>query len=75
MSQQQFDAIQTQVTQARAAYTSAKSQLGDATILAPISGIIGKRYNEAGDMANPAMPLVSIVQMDRVKSAFWMGFL
>ena len=70
MSQQQFDAVETQATQAKAAFTSAKSQLGDATVLAPISGIIGKRYYEAGDMANPAVPLVSIVQMDRVKILF-----
>ena len=64
MSQQQYDMIETQVTQARAAYTSVKSQFGDATIVAPISGIIGKRYYEVGDMANPAIPVVSIVQMD-----------
>jgi RND family efflux transporter MFP subunit len=70
MSQQQFDAIETQATQMRAAYTSARSQLGDATVLAPISGIIGKRYYEVGDMVNPAMPLVSIVQMNRVKILF-----
>ena len=67
MSQQQFDNIQTQVTQARAAYTSAQSTLDDAQVTAPISGIIGKRYYEAGDMATPAMPLVSIVQMNNVK--------
>lgn len=70
MSQQQFDAIQTQVTQARAAYTSAQSRLDDATILSPISGIIGKRYYEAGDMASPAFPVVSVVQMNRVKIVF-----
>lgn len=70
MSQQQYDMIETQVTQARAAYTSAKSQYTDAHVSAPISGIIGKRYYEAGDMANPAMPLVSIVQMDTVKIRF-----
>jgi len=67
MSQQQFDAIQTQVTQARAAFASAQSMLNDAQVTAPISGIIGKRYYEAGDMASPAMPLVSIVQMKNVK--------
>jgi len=76
MSKQQFDAIQTQyeavsaqVTQAEAALASARSQLRDATITAPISGIIGKRYYEMGDMAAPTMPIVSIVQMDRVKIA------
>jgi len=77
MSRQQFDAIQTQheaasaqAQQAEAAFTSAKSTLKDATISAPISGIIGKRYYEAGDMASPALPVVSIVQMDKVKIAF-----
>lgn len=67
MSQQQFDAIETQMVQAKAALVSAKSQLKDATITAPISGIIGKRYYEAGDMAAPALPVASVVQMDKVK--------
>lgn len=66
----QFEAVKAQVEQAEAAVKSAKSLLGDATIKAPISGIIGTRYYEAGDMANPAMPLVTIVQMDRVKITF-----
>ena len=74
ISQQQFDGIKTQYEavvaqgqQAEAALTSIKSQLKDATISAPISGIIGERNYEAGDMASPAMPIVSIVQMDNVK--------
>lgn len=67
MSQQQFDAIQTQMTQAKAAYNSAKSQLDDASVVAPISGIIGRKYYEDGDMANPAMPLVTVVQMNEVE--------
>ncbi len=77
MSQQQFDAIQTQyeavaaqAQQAQAALSTAQSQLKDATVSAPISGIIGKRYYEAGDMATPAIPLVTIVQMDKVKIMF-----
>ncbi len=77
MSKQQYDMIQTQyeaikasVEQAQAALASAKNAFADATVTAPISGIIGKRYYEAGDMANPAVPLVSIVQMDRVKVTF-----
>lgn len=77
MSQQQFDAIKTQyeavqqqVVQAEAALKSVKSQYGDATITAPISGIIGERNLEVGDMASPALPIVRIVQMDRVKIEF-----
>ncbi len=74
MSQQQFDLIRTQyeankaqVEQAEAALASARSQFKDATVSAPISGIIGKRYYEDGDMANLMLPLVKIVQMDRLK--------
>jgi RND family efflux transporter MFP subunit len=77
MSKQQFEAVRTQyesiqaqVQQAEAALVSMKSQLNDATVSAPISGIIGKRYYETGDMANPAVPLVMIVKMERVKIEF-----
>ena len=77
LSQQQFDAIETQyeattaqVEQAEAALAAAKSQLNDATVTAPISGIIGKRYYETGDMATPSLPLVSVVQMNQVKIVF-----
>lgn len=77
MSEQQYDGIKTQyeavkaqVEQAEAMVKMAKSQLDDATITAPISGVVGNRNYDAGDMANPAMPLVSIVQMDRVKIKF-----
>jgi RND family efflux transporter MFP subunit len=77
MSQQQYDAIKTQyesvqaqVEQSEAALLSTKSQYNDATITAPIRGIIGQRFSETGDMANPALPLVSIVQMQRVKISF-----
>jgi len=75
MSQQQFDGIQAQyeavnaqVEQAKAALASARSHLADATITAPISGIIGKRFMEAGDMASPALPVASVVQMNNVKA-------
>ncbi len=74
MSKQQYDMVVTQyeaakagLEQAQAALLSAKSTLADATVTAPISGIIGKRYYEAGDMANPALPVATVVQMERIK--------
>jgi RND family efflux transporter MFP subunit len=77
MSAQQFDLIKTQyeaakaqLEQAEAGLTSARSAVRDATVPAPISGIIGKRYYENGDLANMAVPLVSIVQMEKVKTIF-----
>jgi RND family efflux transporter MFP subunit len=77
MSKQQYDAIQTQyeaakaqAEQAQAGLVSVKSQLKDAELTAPISGIIGQRFYEEGDMASPGMPVVSIVQMEKVKIVF-----
>ena len=77
LSQQQLDAVKTQfeaVTsqreQAEAMLETAKSQLTDAQISAPISGIIAGRNYDAGDMASPGQPVVTIVQMRRVKVKF-----
>jgi len=77
MSKQQFEtietqykAIQEQVIQGQAQFASAQSSLADATVTAPIAGIIGKRYMEVGDMASPGIPLVEIVQKEQVKIVF-----
>lgn len=77
MSSQQYDAVQTQYEaaqaqreQAEAGLASAESGLKNATITAPIAGIIGKRYYETGDMAAPSLPVVSIVQVENVKMVF-----
>ncbi|RKY83812.1 hypothetical protein DRQ11_12500 [candidate division KSB1 bacterium] len=77
MSKRQFDAIsaqyeatKAQVRQVQAALASARTQLNDATVTAPIAGIIGNKYYQAGDMAMPTLPLVSIVKMERVKITF-----
>lgn len=74
ISTQQFDGIATQyeatqalVEQSEAAVAQAKSQLADAAITSPISGIIGVRNYEQGDMAAGQFPLVTVVQMKRVK--------
>lgn len=74
MSQSQYDQIKTQkevteeaVKQARAAYTSMNSNLSDALIKAPISGIVADRVLEEGDMAAGQIPVANIYQMDSVK--------
>ena len=74
MSRQQFDAIQTQVEavtaqreQAEAMAATARSLRDDATVTAPIAGIVANRNYDPGDVASPAKSLLSIVQMARVK--------
>jgi RND family efflux transporter MFP subunit len=74
MSKQQYDAVRTQFEaaqaqrqQAEAVLASIRDQLEETMVKAPISGVVGERYYDAGDMASPAMPLVRIVQMERVK--------
>jgi multidrug resistance efflux pump len=56
------------VAQADAALKQAQVALSDATIEAPINGVIGKRFAEEGDMVGPGKALVRIVQIDTVKA-------
>ena len=53
-------------TQAHVALKLAQKRLKDATIYAPTSGIISKRYLDLGGMALPAAPLFEIVSIDAV---------
>jgi len=55
-------------TQAQVALKLAQKRLNDATIRAPISGIISRRSLDLGGMALPAAPLFEIVNIDTVKA-------
>ena len=56
-------------TQVHVALKLAQKRLKDATIHAPISGVISKRYLDLGGMALPAAPLFEIVNIDTVIAA------
>ncbi len=73
ISQSQLEAVKAQrdaassgVKQVRAALSTARSQLSDTRITAPISGIISERNFEVGDMATPQIPLFTVVHMNPV---------
>ena len=55
-------------TQAEIALKLAQKRLKDATIHAPISGIISKRYLDLGGMALPTAPLFEVVNIQTVKA-------
>jgi membrane fusion protein (multidrug efflux system) len=56
-----------EVAQARATLRQAQVHLDEATIEAPISGVIGRKDVDEGDMVGPTKPLVRIEDMDTVK--------
>jgi RND family efflux transporter MFP subunit len=55
------------VEQAEAALTSAKVTLDKATIKAPITGLVSKKYTDEGNMVGPTTPLIRIVQIETLK--------
>ena len=59
---------ETGLKQATIALELAKEMLHNATITAPISGIVSKRFMDTGAMASPGVPLFIIVNMDKVKA-------
>ncbi|MFQ6613329.1 MAG: efflux RND transporter periplasmic adaptor subunit [Fidelibacterota bacterium] len=74
VSQSQMDAMRTQldaakssVKQLTAALSTARSQLKDTRIAAPISGVIVLRSLNEGDQAAPQIPLFEIANMDTVR--------
>ncbi len=60
-------AADAQVRSLEAVVEQAATRQRQSTVRAPISGIIGTRYLSRGDLAMPQIPIVTIVQMDRVK--------
>lgn len=56
------------VKQAETGLALAKEALSYATVTAPISGTVSKRNLDTGGMANPAMPMFTIVSMNIVKA-------
>jgi HlyD family secretion protein len=59
--EQSLKAAQAAVAQAQAGLTSARSELAQTEVRAPISGRIGRRYLDVGDLAGPTSPIYLIV--------------
>ena len=73
ISQNAVDTAENSVALARAAVKSADAQLDiarramdDATVRAPIDGIISKRYVQPGEKASPDMPLFAVVDLSQL---------
>ena len=63
----QWVEIQSKVAQAKSQYEVAKKNLADCRLVAPVSGIVGKRLVGAGETALPSQAVVSILDISTVK--------
>ena len=63
----QWVEIQSKVAQAKSQYEVAKKNLADCRLVAPVSGIIGKKLVGAGETAMPSQAVVTILDVSSVK--------
>ncbi len=57
----QIDAARWQVTQAESAVAQAQSRLREAVVVSPIDGVVLRKNLEAGETANPGVPILTLV--------------
>jgi RND family efflux transporter MFP subunit len=62
----QVAAAEAQYRQLDATLRQARKHYGDSVVRAPMSGIIGQLFLEAGDLASPQIPICSVVRLKRV---------
>ena len=67
MTDAQWVEVQSKVDQARSQLAIAHRNVDDCRLVAPVSGIVGKRYLAAGETALPSQPVVSILDLSTVK--------
>ena len=64
----EITSAKTLYTQADIALKLAQKRLRDANLVAPIAGVVSKRFLDLGGMAVPTAPLFEIVEIDTVKA-------
>jgi HlyD family secretion protein len=57
----QIDAARWQVTQAESALAQAQSRLRETVVVSPIDGVVLRKNLEAGETANPGVPILTLV--------------
>ncbi len=62
--------IETKLNQAQSTYNIAQKNLGNCSLFAPVSGIVGKKMAEAGETAIPGKTIITIMDISSVKVSF-----
>ena len=68
VSQAQLDLVRAQVRQAEASLSEYKIQHDQTRIYSPLDGFVGVRHLEPGALVNPSVPIVSVLELERVKT-------
>ncbi|MCR5181205.1 MAG: efflux RND transporter periplasmic adaptor subunit [Bacteroidaceae bacterium] len=70
MTDAQWVEVQSKVAQAKSQLAVAEKNLSDCKLLAPVSGIIGRKSISAGETAMPSQAVVTILDISTVKVRF-----
>ncbi len=62
--------IETKLNQAKSTFNIAEKNLGDCSLYAPVSGVVGKRLAEAGENAIIGKPVMTLMDISLVKVRF-----
>jgi len=66
-SEQELDQAESRKENARLSLEQARTNVGNATITAPISGVVAERYADEGEFASPGTPLVDLVDTSKLQ--------
>ena len=58
---------QSKLSQAQSAYDIARKNLEDCRLLAPISGVVGRKFVQTGETVMPAQPVMTVLDINKVK--------
>ncbi len=67
MTDAQWVEIQSKVAQARSQVAVAKKNLADCRLVAPVSGVVGRKNLSAGETAMPSQAVVTLLNVNSVK--------
>jgi RND family efflux transporter MFP subunit len=63
----QWVEVQSKLQQAQSAYELSKKNVADCRLVAPVSGIVGQKFVDAGETAMPGSPVVTLLDISHVK--------
>ena len=68
VAQAQLELVRAQVRQAEASLSELKIQHDQTRIYSPLNGFVGIRHLDPGALVNPSVPIVSVLNLERVKT-------